>query len=131
MIKAVIPNMVLVMSTVHVYSANILYAESLKSVKIASFVPKVTNGKRPVCQGQLEGKLKNLVGVFPITRFPVFLFVTSCYITSQHNLEEKYVGKYFHLCSGLICRIECIVSFSSFVKSPRYCPVGGVHSSGK
>ena len=52
------------MSILQIY---ILYVESLKSVKIASFVPKLTNGKRPVRLGQLEEKLKNLVGVFPIT----------------------------------------------------------------
>ena len=67
MIFAAISYLVLVMSTVHVYSANILHVELLKSVKFASFVPKLTNGKRPVHLGGLEGKLKNLVGVFPIT----------------------------------------------------------------
>ena len=59
--------MVLVMSTAHVYSANILSVKWLKSVKIASYVPKLTNGKRSVLQGQNEGKLKKLAGVFPIT----------------------------------------------------------------
>ena len=71
MISAVIPYMVLstvsTMSTVHVYSANILSVKWLKSVKIASFVPKLTNGKWPVRLGQNEGKLKKLAVVFPIT----------------------------------------------------------------
>ena len=67
MIITGIPYLVLVMSTAHVYSENILYVKSLKSVKIASFVSKVSNGKRPAHLGQLEGRLKNLVGVFPIT----------------------------------------------------------------
>ena len=58
-----IPYWVLIMSTAHVYSVNILYVELLKSVKNASFVPKDTNGKRPTSLGQKEGKLKNLVGV--------------------------------------------------------------------
>ena len=55
------------MSTEHVYSVNFLSMESLKSVKIASFVPKDFDGKRPPCLGQQEEKLKNLVVVFPIT----------------------------------------------------------------
>ena len=59
-----IPYLVIVMSTVHIYSVNFLYMESLKSVKIASLVPKDSNEKRPACLGQLEGKLKNLVVVF-------------------------------------------------------------------
>ena len=67
MIKTVIPYMVLVMSTAHVYSANTLSVKWLKSVKIASFVPKLTNGKWPVCLGQNEGKFKKLAVVFPIT----------------------------------------------------------------
>ena len=62
-----IPYLVLVTSTVPVYSVNFLYMESLKSVKIASFVPKDSNGKRPACPGQMEGKLKNLVVAFTIT----------------------------------------------------------------
>ena len=55
------------MSTAHVYSANILSVKWLKSVKIASFVPKLSSEKWPVCQGQLEGKWKKLAVVFPIT----------------------------------------------------------------
>ena len=51
--------------TEHVHSVNFLYVKWLKSVKIASFVPKL--GKRPVCLGQNEGKVKKLAVVFPIT----------------------------------------------------------------
>ena len=43
--------------TEHVHSVNFLYVKWLKSVKIASFVPKLANGKRPVCPGQNEGKV--------------------------------------------------------------------------
>ena len=60
MITAAIPYMALVMSTAHVYSANILSVKWLKSVKIASFVPKLTNGNWPVGLGQNEEKLKKL-----------------------------------------------------------------------
>ena len=45
MIKAVIPYMVLVMWTAHVYSANILSRPHLKMKKKASSVPKLINGK--------------------------------------------------------------------------------------
>ena len=69
LIIAVIPYLVLLMSTAHVHSVNFLYVESLKSVKIASSVPKGSNGKRPACLGQLGGgKLKKLVGVFLLQR---------------------------------------------------------------
>ena len=67
MIKAVIPYMLLVMPTALVYSINILNMELLKSVNIASFVSNHPNGKMPANLGQKEGKLKNLVGIFPIT----------------------------------------------------------------
>ena len=69
--------------TEHIHSVNFLYVKWLKSVKIASFVPKLANGKksvkiasfvpklangkRPVCLGQNEGKVKKLAVVFPIT----------------------------------------------------------------
>ena len=56
--------------TEHVSSVNFLYVKWLKSVKIGSFVPKLANGKRPVCLGQKEGKVKKLAGVFPITSPP-------------------------------------------------------------
>ena len=78
MIKVVMPCMVLVMSIVHVYSANILSVKSLKSVKIASFVPKLTNGKRPVRRGKNEGKLKKLAGVFLLQRKTRLYFDWSC-----------------------------------------------------
>ena len=80
MITAGIPYLVLVMSTVHVYSVNFLYVESLKSVKIASFVPKDSNGKRPACLGQQEGKLKNLAGVFPITTDTLDFHLYMCFL---------------------------------------------------
>ena len=67
--------------TEHVHSVSFLYVKWLKSVKIASFVPKLTNGKRPVRLGQNEGKLKKLAGVFPIT--------TSGSITTRLNLVQK------------------------------------------
>ena len=67
MIIAGIPYLVLVMSTVHVYSVNFLYVKWLKSVKIVSFMPKDSNGKQAACLGQQEGKLKNVACVFPIT----------------------------------------------------------------
>ena len=53
--------------TEHVQSVNFLYVKLLKSVKIASFVPKLANGKRPVCLGQNEGKVKKLAVVFANT----------------------------------------------------------------
>ena len=67
MIIAGIPYVVMVMCSAHVCTVNFLHIESLKSVKIASLLPENINGKRPACLGQQEGKLKNLVVVFPIT----------------------------------------------------------------
>ena len=54
--------------TEHVHSVNFLYVKWLKSVKIASFVPKLANGNGPVRLGQNEGKVKKMAVVFPITK---------------------------------------------------------------
>ena len=72
MIIAAIPYLAMVMCSAHVCTVNFLYVESLKSVKIASFLPGKVNGKRPACLGQQEGKLKNLVVVFPITQVTAY-----------------------------------------------------------
>ena len=107
MITAVILYMVLVMSTAHVYSANILSVKWLKSVKIASFVPILTNGNWPVHLGQNAGKLKNLA--VRISYYTIIL--DSSFQMYSHTciepLQIKYCYTIFNVCLMLSVSIRC------------------------